>query len=103
MSTYVHVVLFTLRDDIDEAAIESMIRDAKALSSIPTVRRLDCGRRDATIQRPVSDTSYHVGLLVCFDDRQGYDTYAIHPTHTDFVARYKPFWSGLRVCDFIGD
>jgi hypothetical protein len=103
MSTYVHVVLFTLRDDVSEDAIETMICDAKGLSSIPTVRRLDCGRRDTTMLRPVSDTGYHVGLLVCFDDRNGFDTYAVHPTHADFVARHKPNWAGLRVCDFSGD
>ena len=101
MSSYVHVVLFTFQENVAEAEVNSMIRDAADLASIPRVRRLDCGRRDESISRPVSDTSYHVGLLVCFDDRQAYDTYSVHPTHTAFVTRYKPLWAGIRVCDFI--
>ncbi|HSW44717.1 MAG TPA: Dabb family protein [Phycisphaerae bacterium] len=101
MSTYVHAVFFTFRDAVPPAEIDRMVRDAAELSAIPSVRKLHCGRRDDTIRRPVSDTAFHVGLLVCFDDRQGYDTYSAHPVHTDFVARYKPLWADLKVCDFI--
>jgi len=102
MGRYIHVVLFTFRPDTPEPEIEAMIRDASRLAAIPTVRQLHCGRREDTIRRPVSDTSFHVGLLVCFDDRRGFDTYAAHPDHTAFVARYKPLWDNIRVCDFIG-
>ncbi len=101
MATYVHVVLFAFRPDAAEGEVESMIRDAAGLASIPSVRKLACGRRDESILRPVCDTSYDVGLLVCFDDRAGYDAYSAHPTHTAFVARYKPLWATIRVCDFI--
>jgi hypothetical protein len=101
MASYVHVVLFTFHPDTPEPEVQAMIRDAYRLAAIPAVRQLHCGRRDDSIRRPVSDTSYHVGLLVCFDDRQAYDTYAAHPDHTAFVARYKPLWADIRVCDFI--
>ncbi len=100
MSAYVHLVLFTFREGVGAGEIESMIHDAADLAGIPCVRRLDCGRRDESVRRPVSDTTYDVGLLVCFDDRQAYDAYSVHPIHTAFVARYKPLWAGIRVCDF---
>jgi len=100
MASYVHVVLFTFHEGVGRSEIDSMIQDAKGLVSIPTVRRLECGRRDESMQRPVSDTSYHVGLLVCFDDRVGHDVYADHPTHTAFVAKHKSRWANIRVCDF---
>ena len=94
MSTYIHVVLFTFQEDTPETEVESIIQAAAGLSAIPTVRRLDCGRRDEAVQRPVSDTSYDVGLLVCFDDKSGCDLYSTHPTHlalwNDTNRRGKP-------------
>jgi hypothetical protein len=99
--TYVHCVFFSCKPDLSAADIDAQIADAQnLLARIPTVRLVRSGRRDATMQRDVNVKDYDIGLTVLFDDKAGLQTYADHPLHLEYVAKYKPNWTGIRVFDF---
>ncbi len=98
---FVHCVFFTCKADTPQSEIDSLIADgAKLLAKIPSVRRIDCGRRDPRMQRDVNDKDYTVGLLVIFDDKAGHDLYNDHPLHKQYVEKHKDYWAGVRVFDF---
>ncbi|MDM8008214.1 MAG: Dabb family protein [Phycisphaerae bacterium] len=97
---YVHCVFFTLKPDTPESEIDAQIAGGQELlAGIPTVRRLETGRRDETMNRDVSVTDFDLGLVVLFDDKAGHDVYADHPLHLEYIKRYKPQWAGIRVFD----
>lgn len=98
---FIHCVFFTLKPGTPDTEIDSLIGDAQALlAKIPSVRRIDSGRRDPRFNRDVNDKDYTVGLLVCFDDKDGHDIYADHPLHLEFLSRHKAHWASVRVFDF---
>lgn len=103
MATYVHCVYFTCKEGTSEAAIQALAVDGEAmLKDIPSVRRIHCGPRDATMQRDVNDTAYDVGLCVLFDDKAGYELYSAHEHHQAFLAKHRDGWAEVRVFDFVG-
>ena len=99
---YVHAVFFTAKPDTPAGEIDALIQDGHdLLAKIPCVRRLQTGRRDPAAVREFNDKEYTVGLLVLFDDKQGYDEYEAHPLHQQYVEKHKPHWADVRVCDFV--
>lgn len=97
---FTHVVLFWLKDDADDDAGERLLADCRGmLAKIPTVRLLDAGV-PAMVRRDVVDNSYAVGLMVRFDDRAGYDVYADHPIHQEFIQLHRAAWKKVLVYDF---
>jgi hypothetical protein len=99
---YVHAVFFTLKPETPDAAIDGLV-DAccEELAKVPSVRKIESGRRDVNAAREVNDKDFHVGLVVYFDDKQGYDEYEIHPIHRNCVGKYREHFKSVRVCDFI--
>ncbi len=101
-ATYVHAVFFTMKPGISDADIDALVKDAsELLAKIPTVRRVQSGRRDHQMTRDVNDQQFEVGLVVHFDDRAGHDVYQTHELHLQYVARNKEKWSAVRVYDFV--
>jgi hypothetical protein len=99
---YVHAVYFTCHDGTSDAEIDALIADGhKLLGDIPTVQRVETGRRDPCADRDVNVTDYDVGLIVYFDNREGHDVYQDHPKHLEYVRKHKPNWTQVRVCDFV--
>ncbi|HOB73343.1 MAG TPA: Dabb family protein [Phycisphaerae bacterium] len=99
---FVHAVFFTLKEGTPEAQIDSQIADAEQLlAKIPSVRKIDSGRRDVRLNRDVNDKSFTVGLVVYFDDKEGYDVYSTHPLHLQYMDKYKAHWAGVKVFDFL--
>jgi len=99
---YVHAVFFTCKPGTPDSEIDALVADGyKLLSKVPSVRKLDTGRRDPGAERDVNVKDYNVGLLVYFDDRRGCDQYTDHPLHKQYVEKHKPYWSQVRVCDFV--
>jgi len=99
--TIVHSVYFWLKDTATKEDAENLIRDSrKLLAPLPCVKRLDIGKPLGT-GRGVVDGSYHVGLVVTFDDQTGYDTYVKHPNHLKLVETYKALWQKIIVYDFL--
>ena len=100
-SVFVHVVFFDAKPDTPEAALDGMVADAyRLLAKIPSVRTIASGRRDPRMQRDLNDTSFTVGLMICFDDKAGHDLYNEHELHKEFVAKYKDHFAKVRVFDF---
>lgn len=101
--TYVHCVFFTLKPGTPKSEIDAQIASGhELLAKVPTVRRLEHGRRDESMNRDVSDTLFDLGLVVFFDDRAGHDVYATHPLHLEYINRHKPIWAKVRVFDYEG-
>lgn len=100
--SFVHAVFFEMKPDTPDAEIDSLIADAgNLLAKIPTVRKIDSGRRDERMQRDVNDKTFTVGLVVYFDDKAGHDVYATHPLHLEYIEKHKAHWAGVRVFDYI--
>jgi hypothetical protein len=98
---YVHSVYFTCRPGTSAGDIDAQIADAEnLLGRIHSVRLVRSGKRDLKQQRDVNATDYDIGLTVLFDDAAGLQTYADHPLHLEYLARYKKHWDRVRVYDF---
>jgi len=99
---YVHAVFFTMKPNTSPAQIDALVDDCNAmLPKVPTVRKIESGRRDVNAARPVNDQEFDVGLVVYFDDKCGYDQYEVHPVHRAMVDKHKANFQSVRVCDFI--
>ena len=102
--TYVHCVFFACKAGTPAAEIDAQVADARAiLARIPTVREIESGQRDETVNRDVSVTDYEIGLVVFFDDKPGYDVYSDHPLHLEYIGKHKDKWTGVRVFDYVAD
>jgi hypothetical protein len=102
--SYVHMVFFTFKSEVSDIDIKAQIEDGQQLlGRIETVRRLETGLRDEAMQREVSVTDFQVGLTVIFDDKAGYQVYADHPQHTEYVNRNKGKWEKIAVYDYMTD
>jgi hypothetical protein len=98
---YIHCVFFTLKPNTPTDEVDALIADGRELlAKVPTVRRLDTGRRDPDALREVNDKGYEVGLTAYFDDRAGHDVYAGHPLHQQYLERHEQHWASVRVFDF---
>lgn len=99
---YIHCVFFTCKPNTADEAIQAQIDDGQELlAKIPSVKLLRTGRRDIDMQREISVTDYEIGLVVMCDDKAGYNVYANHPLHLEYILRHKPIWNRVRVCDYI--
>jgi hypothetical protein len=97
---FVHCVFFTLKPEVTDDQIEEFVKDCYLLKQIPSVRKLDAGRRDERMTRDINVTDYTLGVVVYFDDKAGHDLYNAHPVHQKLVAKHKDQWSSVRVFDF---
>lgn len=98
---FVHCVFFTLKAGTPESEVESLIADGhKILAKVPTVRKIDTGRRDTRMNRDVNEKEYTVGLVVYFDDKAGHDQYNESELHTEYVNKHKEHWAKVVVYDF---
>lgn len=97
--TFVHTVLFWLKETAREREKEQLISDCKSLlGSIPTVRFLAVGAPAGT-PRSVVDNSYDVGLVVHFADKAGHDHYQEAEQHLEFIERNQESWLRVQVYD----
>ncbi len=98
---FIHTVLFWLKPGVSSQQKEQLIRDCKELlGGISTVRYLAAGEPAGT-PRSVVDNSYHVGLVVHFDDPAGHDVYQSDPKHQAFIQRNQAIWERVQVYDVI--
>ena len=92
-----HVVLITLEDPEEAKALQSDCD--QMLSTIPSVTVYACGQHVDTGRSAAVDAQYTLGLLVCFDDLEGYQAYLDHPGHLALLEKWKPRFSGLKIYD----
>lgn len=94
-----HVVLFKLKEDAASQDKAKLIAGLESLKSIETLRGIYIGSPAATPDRPVIIKDYDVMLTTLFDDVDGHNVYAVHPTHLKFIDEHKALWSSVRVLD----
>ncbi len=99
---YVHAVFFSFKEGTPPSEMDALATDSiEQLSKIPSVRKIESGRRDERAVRDVNVTDYDIGLVVYFDDKAGHDAYEKHPIHEHYVQKYRSSWAKVRVFDFI--
>ncbi len=99
---FVHCVFFACKPGTPDDAIDALVADGyEMLGKVPSVQRVQSGRRDVRMKREVNDQDYTVGLVVHFTDKAGHDAYNVHPTHKAYVEKHKSHWASVRVCDYI--
>jgi hypothetical protein len=100
---YVHTVIFYLKADAPSGTADEVLADCHAmLAKIASVRLLKAGK---SVEKagPPTRTDYAVGLLVLFDDAEGFKAYATDPLHLKFVEKYRKYFdvTKLAVYDFV--
>ena len=97
---FIHSVYFWLRDDLPEEQRATFVEQARALTTIETVRHGWLGV-PAPTDRPVIDRSYSYALTVVFDDEAAQDVYQDHPVHDRFRDECGSFWTRVLIYDSI--
>lgn len=99
---YVHCVFFTCKPGTSPEAMKAQVDDAYGLlRRVPTVRAVESGLRDSSVNRAdLSVTDWDVALVVRFDDRAGYKAYETDPIHRQYVEDNRSIWDKVRVFDF---
>ena len=97
---FMHVVFFWCKEGTSDAVKQEMIRYCQEeMPKVSSVKNAWAGRSVASA-RDVVDSSYDVGLCVCFADQAGHDLYQPHAIHQEFMRRFKAHWAKVRVQDF---
>ena len=97
---FMHVVFFWCKAGTPEGVKQEMIRYCREeMPKVSSVKNAWAGKSIASA-REVVDSSYDVGLCVCFADQAGHDLYQPHAIHQEFVRRFKDHWAKVRVQDF---
>src|SRR5262249_27995889 len=98
-SLLVNNVYFTLNDNsaVARAALLAAIR--MYLTGHPGIVFFAAGVLEDSLQRPVNDRNFDVGLHISFASKADHDTYQVHPRHLQFIEENKPNWKQVRVFD----
>ncbi|HUT36641.1 MAG TPA: Dabb family protein [Planctomycetota bacterium] len=100
--TIVHCVFFWFKETATKADIEAMLRDGKEmLAPLPCVKGFSTGTPLTQERGAPVDSSYHVGVTMCFEDAKAYETYGKHPDHLKLIEKHKPLWEKIVVYDFV--
>lgn len=99
MHTVTHLVFFKMAAEDAETAEQDAERLVKLLqelpSKIPELQALEAG---ADISR--TPASWTVGLYTRFADREGLETYRVHPAHQEVIKFVQQVTSDRAVVDF---
>ena len=88
-----HVVTFELTDP---ANVESSAAKLRAMAGrVPTLRSIEVGVDQLSTPRAV-----HIALITRFDDRAGYDAYAVDPIHKEVLAHMGTVVAKAAVVDW---
>jgi hypothetical protein len=100
---YVHTVIFYLKADAPSSTADEILADChEILGKISTVRALKAGRPAPGSSFPTK-SDYAVGLLVLFDDAEGFKKYASDPLHLKFIGKHRQHLDlpKLAIYDFV--
>ncbi|MBO6512924.1 MAG: Dabb family protein [Phycisphaerales bacterium] len=93
-----HIVFIELKDQRD---FHALLKDADwMLGTIPTVSTFAAGKHLDTGRSTVR-SDYDLAIYLGFESEQDLSIYVAHPKHIDFVNKWKPRLSALRVYDMI--
>ena len=95
----VHIVMFRFKEENKEANIAKVKAMLDALpEKIPTLKSMETG-----IDFSRSERSMDLVLTSTFDDRDGLETYRLHPAHLEVVEYIKKVTIESRVVDYEKD
>ena len=94
-----HIVLFSLKKDIEESEKASQLKGFKEefeglVGQIPSLRSLEIGLNVN------SKESYDMALVATADDMEGLQAYAVDPRHQAIVAKLKPMLESRACTDY---
>ena len=93
-----HVVLFRLAE---ARQADALLADCDALlPAIPSVVAYHAGRH-VDVGRDGVLADYDVGLVVGFEDVEGYRAYLDDPAHLRIVERWRPAFADVRIYDVL--
>lgn len=94
-----HSVFFYFKPDVSATDIETQ-RQAilNDLSKIEAVDQIWAGGPEG-IERDVVDNTYGTSLHMVVADRDALQRYQSDPIHVEFLNRFKPLWTGIKVYD----
>jgi hypothetical protein len=98
-----HVVLLKPRADVPPAERQALLAAFEgAVSEIPSIRRLQMGRRvllGASYESAAPDVADYL-IMIYFDDRAGLDAYFRHPAHERLAGLLQESLGSAAVYDF---
>lgn len=89
-----HHVVFMKFIDLDNRA-EAARRLQGLVDTVPSLRSVQTG-----VDVLQTDRSWDLCLITRFNDRAGYDTYAVDPTHLEVIGFLKTVISGSATVDW---
>ena len=99
VSMLAHNVFFDLVDGSDEAVAALLAGCKSFLEPHDGVEFFACGARVTENQRDVNDQAFGVGLHIVFADQSAHDAYQVSEAHQNFINKFKPNWTRVRVFD----
>ncbi len=92
----VHIVMFRFKEENKEANIAKVKAMLDSLpDKIPTLKSMETG-----VDFSRSERSMDLVLTSTFDDREGLESYRVHPAHQEVVALIKEVTLESRVVDY---
>ena len=101
ISSLAHHVYFWLKNPDSKEDLAQLIRGAKTLTRIETIKGFHISLPAATEDRDVIDSSYGLSWLAFFDNEADEQVYQVHPTHLKFIADCSHLWSKVVVYDSV--
>jgi hypothetical protein len=98
-SLLAHNVYFTLHNSLPAGRAKLVQECRKYLTGHTGTVFFACGELEPTLQRPVNDRGFDVGLHIIFATKADHDAYQEHPRHLQFIAENKADWKQVRVFD----
>lgn len=94
-----HAVFFEL-NDASEAAQEKLVAECREyLTGHDGSVYFSAGTRVTELDREVNDTTFHVSLLIVFENKAAHDAYQTAARHLEFIERNRENWKSVRVFD----
>lgn len=91
-----HTVMFTLQHETGSTAEKDFLESALVLARIPTVKKFE------RLRQVSKKCQHHFGFSMEFDSAADYDTYNLHPFHTQFVnERWIPEVTSFQEIDYV--
>ena len=97
-NTFVHNILFYLKNPNAEADKNKFLEGIELLSKIPHIQQLHIGTPSIS-KREVVVSDYTYSLLCIFDSIEEEDHYQIHPLHDEFRNNYEHLWEKVVIYD----
>lgn len=99
-----HIVLFTLKDELEPADREYILGQAAKLAGIDSVQRLSVTAlldpKDPAYANHIWNEFQHA-LIIEFADEAGLYAYQKDPFHTAFAREIRERAARIRVVDFV--